>query len=201
MTAATTSPPVATAAPAQPRGGVGLLTAEEFLRLPEPPGAGKRELEYGRVVEMPPPDFGHAERQSELTTELVLYKRRTKLGRVITECGFILARNPDVVKLPDVAFVLETRISPDYDPDTYFDGPPDLAVEVLSKSETLTAALDKIDEYLGYGVRLCWLLNPRRRTLTVYRRGAAAVELGEAEQVDGGDVLPGFSCKVGDLLG
>ena len=198
MTAATTAAP---AAPAHHRGGLGLVTAEQFGRLPDLPGIGKRELVYGRIVEMPPPDCGHGERQSELAAELVIYRRRTKLGRVMTETGFILARDPDVVKLPDVAFVLEARIPPDYDPDTYFDGPPDLAVEVLSKSETLTAALDKIDEYLGCGVRLCWLLNPRRRTLTVYRRGAAAVELGEAETVDGGDVLPGFSCKVGDLLG
>ena len=197
MTAATIPAPLV---PATPRGVV-LLTAEEFLRLPEPPGAGKRELERGRIVSMPPPDVGHSEKQGELVTELNLYKRRTKLGRVLPECGFILARDPDVVKLPDVAFVLETRFAPGWNPDTYFDGPPDLAVEVLSKSETLAAAQEKIDDYLHYGVRLCWLLNPRRRTLTVSRRGVPPVELGEAAQVDGGDVLPGFSCKVADLLG
>ena len=201
MTAATILAPVPPAAAVEPPRGVGLLSADEFLRLPEPPGAGKRELVYGRIVEMPPPDFGHSERQSEVTTELVLYKRRTKLGRVITECGFILAHDPDLVRLPDVAFVLETRIPPDFDPNTYFDGPPDLAVEVLSKSETLAAAQEKIDEYLEYGVRLAWLLNPRRRTLTVSRRGVPPVEIGEAETLDGGDVLPGFSCTVADLLG
>ena len=201
MTAATTSPPDPTVAPAQPHGGVELFTAEEFLQLPERPAAGKRELVYGRIVEMTPPDYGHGKRQSQLTTELGIFNRTSRLGDVLTEVGFVLARDPDVVRLPDVAFVLNDRIPEDWDQNSYFPGPPDLAVEVLSKSETLTAALDKIDEYLGYGVRLCWLLNPRRRTLTVFRRGAAAVELGEAEQVDGGDVLPGFSCKVADLLG
>ena len=201
MTTATLPSPAVPAAPRKQRGGVGLFTAEEFLRLPEPLGAGKRELVYGEIVEMPPPDFGHGERQSELVIELGNYKRRTKVGRVITEVGFVLDRDPDLVRLPDVAFVLETRVPPDWDRNSYFPGPPDLAVEVLSKSETLTAAQEKIDEYLQYGVRLAWLLNPRRRTLTVYRRGVPPVELGEAETLDGGEVLPDFSRRIADLMG
>ena len=201
MTAATITPPAVPAAPASQRGGVGLFTAEEFARLPEPRGAGKRELDYGRIIEMPPPDYEHGKRQSKLTFELSVYNREAQIGDVLTEVGFVLARDPDLVRLPDVAFVLKDRVPADWDEKGYFPGPPDLAVEVLSKSETLTAAQEKIDEYLAYGVRLCWLLNPRRRTLTVSRRGVPPVELGEAETLDGGDVLPGFSCKVADLLG
>ncbi|MEM6315715.1 MAG: Uma2 family endonuclease, partial [Planctomycetota bacterium] len=72
--------------------------------------------------------------------------------------------------------------------------------EVMSKNDTAAELEQKADEYLAHGVEMVWVLNPRRRTLTVFQRGIPAFALGLADTLTGGDVLPGFSVKVADLF-
>ena len=119
-------------------------------------------------------------------------------GWVVTESGTILNRDPDTVRGPDVAFYSIAR-HPN-PPSDYFEIPPDLAVEVLSPDDRRAAVRDKIREYVTAGVRLVWLVDPETRTVLVYRGSLRGTEYDETDTLDGGDVLPEFTCQVADLF-
>ena len=110
-----------------------------------------------------------------------------------------MERTPDTVRGPDVAFWSIAR-QPTM-PEGYFEIPPDIAVEVLSPSDRSKDVRAKIREYVFYSVPLVWLVDPETRTVTVYRGSMRGTELDEADDLDGGDVLPGFTCKVSDFFG
>ena len=77
---------------------------------------------------------------------------------------------------------------------------PDLAVEVLSPNDLAVEVEERLDDYWKVHIPLIWVVNPETRTVTVYSRGASFVRLGEDDELTGGDVLPGFRCRVGDLF-
>lgn len=108
------------------------------------------------------------------------------------ETGFILARNPDDVLAPDMAFVRKDRLPPEGEPEGFCELVPDLVVEVVSPSERMTDILAKVMAYLDAGVRLLWLVEPRRRIVTVYGPDKRGRILGE------GDALDGFRLAVAD---
>jgi len=103
------------------------------------------------------------------------------------------------VRLPDVAFV-----SNDCLPKTMAPIPPlspDLAVEVLSKSNTPAEMQQKLREYFQSGTRLAWLVDVETRKISVYHAPEEPTRvLGESELLDGEDVVPGFSVPVADLF-
>jgi Uma2 family endonuclease len=86
-------------------------------------------------------------------------------------------------------------------PEGYFEIPPDLAIEVLSPNDRRTDVRAKIKDYVFHSVPLVWLADPETKTVMVYRGSMRGTELDESDTLDGGDVLPGFSCKVADLFG
>lgn len=177
------------------------MTVEQFARL-EPPADGSRlELVKGEVVVMPPPKGRHGVCCSKVARLLGNFADTHKLGWVTTnDTGVVLERGPDTLRGPDVAFWRVER-QPDI-PDGYFLQPPDLAVEVLSPDDRKGAVRAKIKEYVFYGVPLVWLIDPdpEARTVRVYPGRMRGTELDEDDTIDGGDVLPGFSCKVADLF-
>ena len=77
----------------------------------------------------------------------------------------------------------------------------DAPVEVLSPDDRRKDVRAKIKEYLFYGVKLVWLVDPETRIVTVYRESPRGVELDEDDLLDCGEILPGFTCKVSDLFG
>ena len=77
---------------------------------------------------------------------------------------------------------------------------PDLAIEVISTSERRAAIATKVEMYLAAGVRLVWVADPRTKSVTVHAPGTPARFLGSNELLDGGDLLPGFSVRVGDFF-
>jgi Uma2 family endonuclease len=176
-----------------------LLTAEEFAALPDPPDGSRQELVKGVVVTMPPPQGRHGVVCSKINRLLGNYVEANNLGWTTSnDSGTILERDPDTVRGPDVAFWRITR-QPDV-PDGYFEIPPDLAVEVLSPDDRRPRVREKIREYVAAGVPMVWLVDPDTRTVTVYTGRLRGLELDEADQLDGGDVLPGFACRVSDLF-
>ncbi len=177
----------------------GWVTAEELAELPEPREGGKQELVYGKIEIMAPVGLGHGQNQGKVYKALDRWNERVALGEVTVETGYILAREPDLVRGPDVSFIRTSRLPPDQKQPDFVEAAPDLAVEIMSKSDTHAKIETKVDEYLRHGVALVWVINPDRGTLTVYRHGIAPAILGIADTLDGGDVLPGFSCVVGDL--
>jgi Uma2 family endonuclease len=171
----------------------GFITAEELWAMP---GGEHRELVRGELRTTVPSGFDHGVVVINLSGLVTSHVKQYRLGQVVMKAGFILARNPDVVRGPDVAFVQVSRIPASGRPVKFWEGAPDLAVEVVSPSDTLEEVEEKVDDYLAAGTRMVWIMNPRRRTITVYRPGSNPVVLREADTLDGQDVLPGFHCGV-----
>jgi Uma2 family endonuclease len=173
------------------------VTAEDLLALGTE--HGRFELIGGVLYEMPPNSFDHGGTELSAALPLKLYLRRNPIGRLVGgEVGFVLARRPDIVRAPDLAFVRRERLP--VDGSTFFDGPPDLAMEVLSPSDRASAVGRKVTMWLEYGTREVWVLDPRTRTVTVHRPGEEATDLGETDDLDGGDVLSGFRIAVAELF-
>jgi Uma2 family endonuclease len=123
------------------------------------------------------------------------------LGRVYAaETGFVIRRSPDTVRAPDASFVGADRLpaggfGPGFAPIA-----PDLAVEVMSPSDTIPQVWQKVDDYLGAGVRAVWVVDPARGTVAVHQPGVAARLLAGDDVLDGGAVLPGFQFPVASLF-
>jgi Uma2 family endonuclease len=117
------------------------------------------------------------------------------------DAGFILARNPDTVRAPDVAVILTDRIPKGGLPEGFFPGPPDLAVEVVSPWDRLGAVDEQAQELLAAGTREVWIIDSRSSTVRVLAgRGASERVLGRRDALTT-DVLPGFSLSLSELFG
>jgi len=165
------------------------------------PGDRRRELVKGEVREMAPSGFDHGATIHNFQLLLGNHVRGNNLGVVVgAETGFRLARSPDTVRGVDVGFVRADRIPKTGRPISYWEGAPDLAVEVLSPNDTVEEVEEKVDDYLAAGCPLVLVINPRRRTLTVHRSGQNPLVLREADTFDAGEVVPGFCCAVASLF-
>ncbi len=175
-----------------------LLTAEELLHLHLP---DKRlELVRGVVVVREPPGGRHGRIAMNIGVALANYVRAGELGLVYAAgTGFTLARHPDTVRAPDVAFVHRDRL-PTPEPIGFPDLAPDLVVEVLSPGDRPGELLAKIADWLSAGTRLVWVIDPERRLARVYRQDGTERIVGVEESLDGEDVVPGFSCPLGAVL-
>jgi Uma2 family endonuclease len=175
-----------------------LMTAEEFAALPQPVDGSLQELIRGKVIQMPPVQGRHGFVVTNIATLLNVFTMKPRKGWVVVESGVILERDPDTVRGPDVSFYSIARHPGP--PDRYFEIPPDLAVEVLSPDDRRSKVREKIREYISKGVKLFWLVDPEAKTVTVYRGSLRGAEYDESETLDGGDILPGFTCPITDLF-
>ncbi len=178
------------------------LTAEEFFALPEEI-RDRHELVRGRLEELDtvPPGIRHGLVMLRIARVLMDYIEPRGLGMVVGgDAGFILERAPDTVRGPDVAFMRADRVPPDDELDGFGDLSPDLAVEVLSPRDRPGRVQAKVGDYLRTGVRLVWVVDPRARTVVVHVPDRPPHRHTAADRLDGGDVLPGFSYSVGELL-
>lgn len=176
------------------------MTADELLAMPH--DGLWRELVRGELRTMTPSGSRHGGITGRVTTILGRHVEKHALGEVLgAETGFTLASDPDTVRAPDVAFVRRERVPSEGLPEGFWPGAPDLAVEVLSPSDTNYEVEEKVDQWLRAGARAVWVLNPRRRTLTVHRPGEQPLALAETDILHGGDAVPQFSCVVATLFG
>jgi Uma2 family endonuclease len=175
-----------------------LLTAEEFMY--EPPDDLRSELVAGEVVKEPPPGPEHEWLAGTVAYHLRRFLEEHRLGRVLGASGYVLKRGPDTVRGPDESFVSEERWSGKLDRRRYFEGAPDLAVEVASPEDSRPKLRQKAREYLAAGARLVWVVWPQRRTVDVHRPGSPPETLTLSDTLDGGDVLPGFALPVARIF-
>lgn len=136
-----------------------LLTADELERMPE--DDFRYELVQGRLVRMSPVGLVHGKVTMALAMLLGAHVKAHNLGSVFPEVGFKLASNPDTVRGPDLAFVRRDRIPLPW-PRGFYQGPPDLAVEVLSPDDRPSEISTKVDEYLTHGTRFVVVIDPDR---------------------------------------
>lgn len=174
-----------------------LMTAEDLERLSK--GHCRRELIAGVLAEMSPVGGEHGEVTLRVGSTLRTFVLLRRLGKVVTETGFVLSRDPDTVRAPDIAFVSAARLGPTGLPNGYIEGAPDLAIEVVSPGDSADDIQTKLAEYLAAGTRLVWVLHPRSRTVLAVKADGVARVLGAGDRLDGDDVLPGFSILVDDL--
>lgn len=124
----------------------------------------------------------------------------TRAGAVfVGDTGFTLARNPDTVRGPDIAFIRTERL-PQPIPSTFLDFAPDLVVEILSPDDRPGAILAKVGDWLDAGARLVWVVDPERRVARVYRQDGTEDVISGDGALLGEDVLPGFSCTLPTVL-
>lgn len=178
-----------------------LVTAEEFMLLPEPPEGGKMELLYGEVQTMAPVGMEHSEAAGELILQLRSFAHEHAEGRVGGELGFLLKRSPDLVLAPDVYFVDKDRLGSV--PQGYFEGPPTLAVEVVSPGDSATAIASKVANYLRHGTQRVWVVHPGLRSVTVHRPGGDSHTFSEDDSLTSDDAafaVDGFELKVSEIF-
>lgn len=123
------------------------------------------------------------------------------LGFVMSSDGsFVLRRNPDVVVVPDAAFVKWEHVPGEEAPTSYFPGRPDLAVEVKSPTDRRRDIDEKMGRYRDAAVPLVWWVLPEDRAVDVYVDGQLVTTLHEGDVLDGGVVLPGFTLPVAEIF-
>lgn len=176
-----------------------LVTAEELLRDYHDQHC---ELIEGRVVSMSPTFIEHGDISNEIAYLLNVAVRKSQHGKLlIAEAGFLVSRKPDTVRVPDVAFVTHERLAEAAVTKGFFPGAPDLAVEVVSPSDTAPRVHEKARMWIEAGCRAVWLVWPDDRSVTVYRSlDDVRILTGDAI-LDGGDVVPGFSHPIAQFFG
>ena len=179
------------------RAGGSRLTASDLASLSD--DERRHELEAGWLVSEPLPSPRHdwVRRRLERILEAAIAGRG--LGEVFGETGFILARNPDTVRGPDLSFVARERLV-GLDESRFFEGAPDLAIEILSPSNRPYQVRAKVADYLAAECRLVWVVDPVRRSVTTYRELLAPRVLEPDDTFDGEDVIPGLTIPLASIF-
>jgi Uma2 family endonuclease len=172
-----------------------LLTLEQFERLPD--DGMSHELDEGELLSMPPALTLHGIVLTEIVFLLRRFSGRQKLGLVITGVGFRLA--PDTVRAPDVSFIRAERVRA-LDLEQRFEGAPDLAVEVISPSESAADIAHKVRQYLRAGVEIVWVVYPRDCSVHVFEPSGSARILEAGDLLEAPAILPDFSVCVSELF-
>ena len=174
-------------------------TASELLAMPD--DGFRYELVRGELRKMSPSGSEHGAIIVNVTLLLGQYVKAKELGVCFgAETGFQIASDPDTVRAPDVAFIRRERVPESGIPKKFWPGAPDLAVEVLSPGDTRGEVDEKIEDWLEAGSRAVWVIDPKRRSVSVYRPMTDVTRLSESDELDGGDVVPGFRCKVSEIF-
>lgn len=177
----------------------GLMSAEEFLLLGD--ANWRHELIRGEMLQLPPANLRHSRLSVRITGSLWHFVDDADLG-VVTgpETGFTVGRNPDTVLSPDGAFVLAERQPVEDALDYYFEGAPDLLVEIISSPDKYEYVNEKIVFYLEAGAQIIWIVDTSCQLVTVYYSDRTARLLTLDDELDGSDVLPGFTLPVADIF-
>lgn len=171
--------------------GKTVMTLEEFLE------SDLDGYEYikGELIPMPPTSVEHGYISVNLSSLLHLYVRENQLGRVVSETGF---RVGERVLIPDIAFISSNRLPDDQSKASPV--PPDLAVEVVSPSDPFQRIHEKVFAYLEAGTQLVWVLEPRAKSVAVYRSETGFNLLSPNDTLSGEEVIEGFTCQVAELF-
>ncbi len=179
-----------------------LLTADQFFDFCCK-NDGRYELVRGEVIELSPVNDEHSEIAVNIGTAFNIHSRQYGFGRTGVETGYILFSNPDTVRGPDVSFRLLPR-SGRRQRVGFLAGTPDIAVEVVSPSNTVAEIERKTGEYLAAGSQRVWVVYPATRIAT--RRVIIHHPDGTTFTYTGGDVitdedlLPGFSLPLSEIF-
>jgi Uma2 family endonuclease len=176
--------------------GTRRITGSEYSSLED---AAPSELVRGKVVPLKQAHFDHGNVEWKFARALGTFAEANDLGKIaVGEVGVYTQRAPDTVRAADVVFVSNERLA--RRSAGFLDVAPDLVVEVHGSNESWRRLRRKVGEYFACGVRLVWVVEPRKRRVLVHRSATDVRELRQDDELSGEDVLPGFKARVGDLL-
>ncbi len=176
-----------------------LLTADDLLELHSKGVRG--ELIRGRLGGTMSTGVNHGKTVANLTILLGIFVKPHRLGTIVTsDTGILLDDVRHTVREPDIGYISAEKMPLDADMPGYSDVIPDLVIEVSSPGDTVQSIHDKALMWLSYGVRLVWVGHPDTRLVDLYLSSREVRTLGEEDTLDGGDVLPGFSCRVSEIF-
>ncbi|MDX1980550.1 MAG: Uma2 family endonuclease [Bryobacteraceae bacterium] len=175
-----------------------LVSLDDFLELPDAPGI-TRELLHGRLIEMPAPALLHAAIQAGIAWILRSITERSFSHFIVaTHSGFLL--NDESVQAPDV-FLLDRERQRTME--TYrgaLRGAPDLAVEIISPSESAADVDEKVELYLQAGARTVWLVWPNTQHVLIHHAGGEVRKAAIGGFLDAPEVLPGVRIPVDSIF-
>jgi Uma2 family endonuclease len=173
-----------------------VITAEQLFGMP---GHEHFELVEGELVRMSPPGFDHGCIVGEIHAAIREFVRAARLGSVAVEAGFVVSHDPDTVRSPDVAFVRAERVPPG-GVKAFFDGAPDLAVEVICPSDRASEVMAKAGDWLRFGCTVVWVIDPETKAITVYSKRVPTLFLSANDTLVCEELLPGFSVPVAQVF-
>ena len=177
-------------------------TDEELLSLPR--DGNKYEVMKGVLI-VSPAGIEHEEIGARLIAALVNFVRDRKLGIVCgSSAGYWMKPEGSQARnflSPDVSFIAKERLGgAKRAPKKFFDGAPDLAIEILSPSDTIEKLHEKIVDYFENGARLIWVVNPEEQFVLVYHSPQPDQLLRSSDSLSGEQVVPGFTLPVSELF-
>jgi Uma2 family endonuclease len=180
------------------------MTTDEFLQLADEEGV-TRELIDGVLVERPvttrsPKHSKAVTRISKMLDNWLDEQAETDGVVASGEVRCRLATDPDLIVGVDVVYYEGKDAVRQCEEDSLFDGPPIIAVEVLSPSDTHEGVVEKIRRYLSTGTRQVWIADPDLRTVTIHRANANATLRNASQDLTAEPELPGFCVAVRDLF-
>ena len=176
---------------------VHLLTAEEFFALPS---SRHQELVDGEVIDAMPPGRKHGKLAFRIGKLLDRWVEQNPGGEIGVESGFILRRDPDIVRSPDVYYVRPERLPEGDVADGFWTIAPDLAVEVVSPNDTAGEVRAKVREYLAAGSAAVWVIYPSTREVIAHTPDGLARTYGPGSTLEMPDLLPGFSLVISEVF-
>jgi Uma2 family endonuclease len=173
------------------------MTADEFEASPF---AETHELIRGELYPIMPAGTLHGVVTNRLSTYISFFVMENGLGEVTAaETGFKLLNQSCVGA--DIGFIGKENLAKFGVPESFFPTAPDLAVEVVSPSNTSEEISTKVEDYLSSGSRLVWIVYPKRKVVVVYRMNNTINFLHETDELNGEDVLPNFCLPLNKIFG
>lgn len=171
-------------------------TEQKLMQLPD--DGNVYELVGGELV-MSQAGFEHGDISAEILSELRRHVKTHKLGTVVgASTGFWMKTGNS--RSPDVSFVSKDRLRGRRPIKKFFQGAPDLAVEVVSPNDKWQEASKKVAELFANGTKLAWVINPADQTVLVYHSAQPDQILRSGDLLDGEQIIPGFTFPVADLF-
>lgn len=175
-----------------------LLTAEQFLGLP--PRAGRiRELDEGRLIEMPPPSLVH---MIVVATIMRLFSKHIEESEadlfVMPGLGFRLAAT--TLRIPDVLLLRKEKARAMHASGGWYEGTPDLAVEVVSPTDTAEDLDRRVQQYVGAGAQAVWVVYPETRHVMVHQSDGTTLDRRSGDVLTVPELLPSIQLQVSDLF-
>ena len=176
-----------------------LMTAEELLQLPDEDL--RYELINGELNTMPPPGLPHGRIAMRLGAPLAHFVWEHDLGEVYDFGGFQLTWNPDTVVGPDLAFISKERLELAGDVKNFWQGAPDLAVEIYSPGYRPGKVRERVSRLFSAGTKQVWIIHLNHRTVAVHRSESDVTTFSGSDYLEAPDLFPGFRISLERIFG